>query len=117
MSTGNRHWQDFLAAPGHAYIEIQGGLEGLRTANTEPCPAGAQWSWLEAYGMLEADPKVVHGPWANAYKAVEQGIDQIISHNALEELLTHRGVGRHLRPEENYSIAEPGWGALMPPPR
>jgi hypothetical protein len=58
-STGGRRWQEFLALPGHAYIEIQGGLRRTQSEYI-PMPAGAKWSWIEAYGPIEADAQRVH---------------------------------------------------------
>ena len=61
---GGRRWQEHLAAPGHRYIEIQGGLARTQTEYVA-MPAGARWEWLEAYGLIEADAATVHGAdWA-----------------------------------------------------
>ena len=42
-------------------------------------PAGAEWAWLEAYGLMEADPAAVHGAdWAQARQAVEAPLEELI---------------------------------------
>lgn len=84
VNSGGRHWQEFLAASGHAYIEIQGGL--CRTQGEyAPMPAKTQWSWLEAYGPLLADPGIIHGQdWHAAFTHAEQRLDQLLSKDALD---------------------------------
>ena len=48
-------------------------------------PAGAAWTWLEAYGLMEADPAVVHGDdWTAAREAVAARLDGLISRAALD---------------------------------
>jgi tetratricopeptide (TPR) repeat protein len=110
MNEGNRHWQEFLAAPGHAYIEIQGGLATTQS-EYRAMPGGAQWTWAEAYGLLEADPKVVHGPWSAATRHVEQKVEQIIPARKLEEELIRTAAWADLPPTEILHHGA-GWGAL-----
>lgn len=77
QAAGSKHWQEFLSVPGQAYIEVQAGLARTQTEHL-PMPAGAEWSWLEAYGLLEVEPAAVHGPdWAAACEAVENGIEAL----------------------------------------
>uniref|UniRef100_UPI000AA09FD9 DUF5107 domain-containing protein n=1 Tax=Kitasatospora sp. MY 5-36 TaxID=1678027 RepID=UPI000AA09FD9 len=66
--TGGRHWQEWLSGPDSAYLEIQAGLARTQLEHLA-MPAGATWSWTEAYGLLQADPTAVHGSWDVARKA------------------------------------------------
>jgi len=60
MGRSGRRWQEFLSCPGaQPYIEIQAGLAQTQLEYL-PMPAGSEWSWLEAYGYLDADAAVVH---------------------------------------------------------
>lgn len=108
---GGRRWQEFLAVPGFAYIEIQAGLARTQAEHV-PMPAKADWEWIEAYGLLEADPAVVHGAdWHAARAAVASGLDAIISSEALSvELERTRGMARS-QPLELLHMGS-GWGAL-----
>ncbi|MGW2021046.1 DUF5107 domain-containing protein [Streptomyces decoyicus] len=56
-----RRWQQWLTEPGTGgYAEIQAGLARTQLEHV-PLDAGGEFSWLEAYGPLEADPAAVHG--------------------------------------------------------
>src|SRR5215213_7172767 len=68
---GGRRWQEFLSMPGHAYLEIQAGLSRTQL-ECSPMPAGGQWEWTEAFGLMEADPGKVHGSdWKAAISDVD----------------------------------------------
>ncbi|MEI6219601.1 MAG: DUF5107 domain-containing protein [bacterium] len=60
MGPGGRHWQEFLSVPDQPYIEIQGGLMPTQGQKL-PMAQGTEIAWVEAYGLMEADPKLVHG--------------------------------------------------------
>ncbi|MFF5207689.1 DUF5107 domain-containing protein [Streptosporangium sp. NPDC000396] len=49
---GGAHWQDWLSEPGSRYLEIQAGLARTQFEHL-PMPAGATWTWTEAYGPCE----------------------------------------------------------------
>ncbi|MEU7004937.1 DUF5107 domain-containing protein [Nonomuraea sp. NPDC046570] len=66
---GGRRWQEWLSGPGAPYLEIQGGLARTQLEHL-PMPARSEWSWLEAYGLAEADPAAVHGDWGTAVAEV-----------------------------------------------
>jgi len=109
--TGGRTWQDFLSEPGHAYIEIQAGLARTQMEHL-PMPAGADWSWLEAYGPMEADPAAVHGfDWMRAWQTVE---------DALERLICRADINAEFERSAEFADEPPvellqrgsGWGAL-----
>ena len=111
MGPGGRRWQDFLSEPGHPYVELQAGLSWTQS-HCVPMPAGAEWSWLEAYGLMEADPTVVHGPdWPAAWQAVETRLDQMVPQAWLEAELDRTEPAANRPPEEILQRGS-GWGAL-----
>jgi len=108
---GGRNWQKWLSPPGDGYIEIQAGLTRTQLEYLR-MPAGAEWSWLEAYGLLEADPGIVHGSdWARARQHINDELENIIPRAELD--LEYK-IG------EGFADAKPiqviqlgsGWGAL-----
>jgi len=111
MGTGGRHWQEFLSMPGYPYIEIQAGLARTQSEYI-PMPAKTQWTWLEAYGLMEVDGETTHGPnWQSAYKAVDEKLKTMMPQELLESKLMESSVFASAPPEE---IIQPGsgWGAL-----
>ncbi len=86
---GGKRWQEFLTQDGHdgRYVEIQAGL-----AHTQyeciPMPPKTAWEWLETYGAITADPKKVHGDWADARTEVEERLEKLVPLYGLETLLT-----------------------------
>jgi hypothetical protein len=111
MGAGGRKWQEFLSQPGRAYIEIQAGLARTQMEHL-PMPAGAHWSWLEAYGLMEADPPAVHGAdWSKARQSVEKALERLIPRATLDA--EHdRGVEWTDRPPVELFQRGSGWGAL-----
>jgi tetratricopeptide (TPR) repeat protein len=111
MGPGGRRWQTFLAAGGPPYIEIQAGLARTQS-ECLPLPAGAQWEWLEAYGLLEAEPAVVHGAdWAAARREVEERLEHVVSREWLEAELVRTSAVARRQPDEVLHLGS-GWGAL-----
>ena len=111
MGAGGRNWQGFLAVPGWEYIEIQAGLARTQMEYLR-MPAGADWSWLEAYGLLEADPTAVHGPdWARAQQAVEDALERLIPSGDLDAEF-ERGAQVADAPPLEILQRGSGWGAL-----
>jgi len=111
MGRGGRQWQEFLAAPGHAYIEIQAGLARTQM-ECVPMPSETEWAWTEAFGYVEADAAVVHAEdWAAAWRLVEQRIGAVVPRVAIEE--THARLGETAtRSAAERLHAGSGWGAL-----
>jgi hypothetical protein len=109
--TGGRNWQRFLSPPGQGYIEIQAGLTRTQL-EYQRMPAGEEWSWLEAYGLLEADPGIVHGSdWQRVWQHVNREVIDLISFSALTE--EHQcGSGFADTPPVEYFQLGSGWGAL-----
>ena len=108
---GGLRWQDFLTEPGYPYIEIQGGLTHTQ-GQCVPMPAGATWDWVEAYGSLEADPRILHGKdWNAAWKEVGRTLDGMLPADVLSgQLETCRAVADGA-PDEILSLGS-GWGAV-----
>jgi tetratricopeptide (TPR) repeat protein len=108
---GGKRWQAFLAKPGHAYLEIQAGLARTQAEHL-PMPAGAVWDWLEAYGLMEADPTTVHSSdWSSARQAVEERLEALIPRAKLEAE-QERGRAWSDRPPVELFQRGSGWGAL-----
>lgn len=108
---GGRRWQEFLAERGCAYIEIQAGLARTQAEHL-PMPAGAEWEWLEAYGLLEADPAAVHSAdWERAQDAVQAAFDRLIPAAQLEEEFARSAPMARTPPVEILHWGS-GWGAL-----
>ena len=84
--SGGHAWQEFLSVPGKPYLEIQAGLAHTQMEHL-PMPGGTEWSWLEAYGCLRADPHIVHGEdWQEAYAHVGQRIEAALPRPEMESL-------------------------------
>ncbi|MFK0193232.1 DUF5107 domain-containing protein [Kitasatospora sp. NPDC090308] len=108
---GGRHWQEWLAEPGLAYLEIQAGLARTQLEHL-PMPAGARWAWTEAYGLLEADPAAVHGEdWTAARDAAEHALDALLPQHLLDAELEAAADWADRAPEEILQTGS-GWGAL-----
>ena len=111
QGVGGKRWQEFLSQPGHAYLEIQAGLARTQAEHL-PMPAGAEWSWLEAYGLMQADPRAVHGKdWAVAHSHVEGKLETLIPRRRLEEEF-EQGRGMADLPPAEIIQRGSGWGAL-----
>ena len=111
MGMGGRRWQTFLSQEGQAYIEIQAGLARTQREHL-PMPAGAEWAWLEAYGLVETKSAAVHGPsWTHARQAVEEELEQLISREALDSELARGEIWTDTPPESLIQHGS-GWGAL-----
>lgn len=111
QGTGGRNWQKFLSPPGQGYIEIQAGLTRTQLEHKR-MPAGETWSWLEAYGLLKAEPEIVHGlDWQTAWKHADEKVAEILSP---EEIAAEHQRGSSFEaasPVEFYQVGS-GWGAL-----
>lgn len=108
---GGRRWQEHLLGPGRAYLEIQGGLARTQLESL-PMPANAEWAWTEAFGLMHVDSAKAHSSdWAQAWQAVEQALDQMLSSEELGRLDSQFATVAPSAPEEILSLGE-GWGAL-----
>ena len=109
---GGERWQNFLSPRGGGkYLEIQAGLARTQGEHL-PMPAGATWTWLEAYGLLEADGTKVHGKdWATAWGEAEARLETLIPLAAVDAELARRAPTLDQSPAEVWQTAS-GWGAL-----
>ncbi|MGC8668618.1 MAG: DUF5107 domain-containing protein [Chthonomonadales bacterium] len=111
MNPGGRRWQELLAEPGFAYIEIQAGLARTQM-ECLPMPAGAVWSWTEAFGPLSARPECIHSPdWETACTEADARIEELVSKPALAAIHARFARTAKARPHEILAYGS-GWGAL-----
>ncbi|MFE9394162.1 DUF5107 domain-containing protein [Streptomyces flavidovirens] len=109
---GGRRWQQWLTEPGTpGYAEIQAGLARTQLEHV-PLEAGAEFSWLEAYGPLAADPGAVHGAdWPAARAEAEARLEEALPRARVEAAYeAWRPYADH-EPGESLATGS-GWGAL-----
>jgi hypothetical protein len=110
-SPGGDHWQEWLAEPGHEYLEIQAGLARTQLEHL-PMPARESWSWVEAYGLLRTDPAAVHGDdWSLARATVARDLEALVPRAEVERALTGAAAWADAEPVEVLHRGS-GWGAL-----
>lgn len=108
---GGSNWQSFLSEEGHRYIEIQAGLAHTQLEHLR-MPAGAQWSWLEGYGLLETDPGITQGgDWAKAQESVEKQLEALLPYDLFKAEYERSQSWLNNPPQEILSRGS-GWGAL-----
>ncbi|HOL21325.1 MAG TPA: DUF5107 domain-containing protein [bacterium] len=111
MSQGGRNWQEFLSIKGSPYIEIQAGITHTQSEYIQ-MPAGAEWSWLEAYGLIEISPEKAHSKdWEIAYNTVDSELKKMLPLDKLDEKLSETRTISYRRPDEIIQYGS-GWGAL-----
>jgi len=111
MNPGGRHWQEYLAVPGAAYLEIQAGLARTQIESV-PMPAKARWEWTEAFGLLEADAAKVHSQdWSEAWRAAESALDARLPQSWLDNYHYEFGEVTAAAPKEILATGS-GWAAL-----
>ncbi|MFG2141154.1 DUF5107 domain-containing protein [Streptomyces sp. NPDC048650] len=107
-----RRWQEWLTEPGTGgYAEIQAGLARTQLEHV-PLEAGGEFTWLEAYGPLAADPATVHGDdWAAARSEVAERLAQALPRADVDAAhAAWRPYADH-EPKETLAVGS-GWGAL-----
>jgi hypothetical protein len=111
MNQGGRQWQEFLAAPGRAYLEIQAGLARTQMESV-PMPANTQWSWTEAFGLIGVDPKKAHSAnWNESWRTVDTELAARLPQAALDAL-DHDFAAVTARAADEVLATASGWGAL-----
>lgn len=111
-SQGGHKWMNFLTADDESgrYDEIQCGLAATQYESL-PMPPHTVWEWLETYGALQVDASKAHGEWQTAREETETKIQEIITVDTLEKMLTTtRGMAK--RKAEKVLFRGDGWGAL-----
>lgn len=108
---GGQRWQEFLSQPGSAYLEIQAGLARTQL-ECVPMPPNCEWTWTEAFGLLEAEPAKVHSAdWSEARLAAAQALDERLPESLVDSVHRELEQVSHLEPAEVLSSGS-GWGAL-----
>jgi tetratricopeptide (TPR) repeat protein len=108
---GGRHWQEWLSGPGSVYLEIQAGLARTQLEHL-PMAARQSWSWVEAYGLLEADPEAVHSSrWDRAVSAAADGLERLLPRRDLDRIHETSRAWQDSAPESVLLLGS-GWGAL-----
>ncbi|APU43043.1 DUF5107 domain-containing protein [Streptomyces sp. TN58] len=109
---GGRRWQEWLTEPGTGgYAEIQAGLARTQLEHVR-LEGGAEFSWLEAYGPLSADPSAVHGAdWAAARGAAEGALDAVLPRADVDAAYEAWRGRADTEPGERLAAGS-GWGAL-----
>lgn len=111
MGKGGRNWQRFLSDSGDPYLEIQAGLARTQLEHLR-MPAGAEWRWLEAYGLMQADSAVVHAvDWRQAQREVENRLGTMMAEASFEQAFAQFEGWQELPPAEMLHRGS-GWGAL-----
>ncbi|MCP2339110.1 DUF5107 domain-containing protein [Actinomadura rupiterrae] len=104
--TGGERWQEWLSGPDARYLEIQAGLARTQLEHV-PMPGRTTWEWTEAYGLLEADPERVHGPWEQARTAAAEALERLVTTADLQ-----RAAQTSVGPPERTLSHGSGWLAL-----
>ncbi len=108
---GGRRWQEWLSPEGGRYAEIQAGLAQTQYQHVR-MPAGAQWSWVEAYGNAVLDPELAHSSdWTTATDHAEGRMEQLIPAARLAAALDHAERWANRAPDVPV-LTGSGWGAL-----
>ncbi|MEX0167679.1 DUF5107 domain-containing protein [Streptomyces sp. LMG1-1-1.1] len=110
---GGRRWQEWLTEPGTpGYAEIQAGLARTQLEHLE-LAGGAEFSWLEAYGPLAADPATALGDdWAAARAEVEGALAAALPRASVDTAYTAWREGAADTAPGTPLATGSGWGAL-----
>ncbi|MEV8531957.1 DUF5107 domain-containing protein [Streptomyces sp. NPDC051211] len=109
---GGRRWQEWLTEPGTpGYAEIQAGLARTQLEHVR-LEAGAEFSWLEAYGPLAADPAAVHGTdWPAARAEAERALGSALPREQVDAAYAAWRPYADREPGERLAAGS-GWGTL-----
>jgi Domain of unknown function (DUF5107) len=106
---GGRRWQEWLGDARRPYLEIQGGITETQMEHLR-LPAGATWSWVEAYGPVQVEVDRLHGGWADARSAVGEALKRTLEVDLEDDLAAASVVVR--RAPQHKLVLGSGWGAL-----
>lgn len=105
---GGRNWNNYLSdGSNDGYIEIQAGLARTQLEHI-PMANGDTWSWVEAYGAINAGVDT-HRDWNTAIKAVEKQINCHFISGITESLTTAKVL--KCKVVETFALGS-GWGVL-----
>lgn len=109
---GGRRWQEWLTEPGTVgYAEIQAGLARTQLEHV-PLEPGGEFSWLESYGPLAADPATVHGgDWVAARAEAGQRLAEALPRADVDAAYEAWRRCADTEPGEILATGS-GWGAL-----
>ncbi|MBT2393530.1 DUF5107 domain-containing protein [Streptomyces sp. ISL-1] len=109
---GGRRWQEWLTEPGTGgYAEIQAGLARTQLEHIR-LDGGGEFSWLESYGPLAADPTAVHGDdWGAARAEAEARLADALPRSAVDAAYEAWRTCADAEPGERLATGS-GWGAL-----
>ncbi|MFC4606992.1 DUF5107 domain-containing protein [Streptomyces maoxianensis] len=109
---GGRRWQEWLTEPGTGgYAEIQAGLARTQLEHIR-LDGGGEFSWLESYGPLAADPTAVHGDdWGAARAEAEARLADALPRAAVDAAYEAWRTCADAEPGERLATGS-GWGAL-----
>lgn len=110
--TGGQRWQEWLTEPGTGgYAEIQAGLARTQLEHVR-LDAEGEFSWLESYGPLSAEPGLVHGSdWRAAREEAQARLADALPRGAVEEAYDAWRRCADTEPGEVLATGS-GWGAL-----
>lgn len=109
---GGQRWQEWLTEPGTGgYAEIQAGLARTQLEHVR-LDAEGEFTWLESYGPLSAEPGLVHGgDWRAARDEAQARLADALPRGAVEEAYDAWRPCADTEPGEVLATGS-GWGAL-----
>lgn len=108
---GGRRWQEWLSPGAGPYAEIQAGLAQTQFEHLV-MPAGAEWSWVEAYGNGQLDRGTSHSTdWDAAVAHASQRLEDLLPHEELEAMLSAATIDFDVPPSKML-LHGSGWGVV-----
>ncbi|WP_314322913.1 DUF5107 domain-containing protein [Paenarthrobacter ilicis] len=108
---GGKRWQEWLSPDAGPYAEIQAGLAQTQFEHLS-MPAGAEWTWVEAYGNGRLDAAAAHSPdWRGAVQHATDRLKGLVSHRDLEDMLP-TAVRDADAPPSRMILVGGGWGVV-----
>ena len=109
--SGGKRWQEWLNGSDERYLEVQAGLATTQLEYVS-LPAHAELEWLEAYGLMQADPNIAHSSdWQSARSEVEARIEETLPRASFDAEL-RRGNTWKDQPPSQILYHGSGWGLL-----
>lgn len=106
---GGTRWQEWLSGPGSRYCEVQAGVCPTQFEH-DRLAGGATRSWTETFCVLELDPGVVAGDYAEAAAAARDAVHRTESPDRLERRHARWQAEVADRPPDEWLAAGSGWG-------